>query len=156
MATVDLLTNTNSKRPFGFAGHGADVPFVSQGARLDWNDVKSTGTKKIFILPAKSTVIFCWFIVETAFTSGGSATMEIVESSGVGVIIDKAEGPVADMSKGSVIKGVSADSTSAMGLSAGDDAEYDTSERTIDFDTGTAAFTAGLGVLLATHVTLMV
>ena len=148
----NLTTLTNGVRPLGMRASLANPRNVI-AAIVDWQDVTAIGTFNIFHLPARSFVTDCWFVVITSFTSDGSATMQIDEISGAGTYIVAADAGKAVLTAGSVIKGGRGDSGSVLADVAGHNDEYDTSARTVDFVTGTAAWTVGKGVLVIEFLT---
>lgn len=148
---MSLTAMTNGQRPLGLRSSLSNPRNVA-AALINYADVIDAGTYNIFDLPARSFVVDCWFVVETLWVTGDSATMKIDESSGNGTYITATEGTAANMTKGSVIKGIN--STSVLGTTAGDDAEYDVAARTVDFVTETGSWTAGVGVLIIEYFTL--
>lgn len=150
-----LIAWTYGKYPLGHGeGGGVGNAFQTVMARVDWRDVKTNATFNLITLPAGAFVTRCFFCVETAFTSGDGATMQIDESSGNGTYILAAVGTTGNLSQGSVIKGhtFASSNDSVLATVLGDDAEFDTSVRTIDFVTGTGSWTAGVGVLVVEYI----
>lgn len=152
---MSLTAMTNGQRPLGLRSSLSNPRNVA-AALINYADVVALGTYNIFDLPARSFVVDCWFVVETAWTSAGSATMQIDESSGSGTYITTTVGAKANLTAGSVIKGgiYVASGISILGNVLGHNDEYDTSARTVDFTTGTAIWTAGVGVLIVEYFTL--
>lgn len=148
---MSLTAMTNGQRPLGLCSSLSNPRNVA-AALINYADVIDAGTYNIFDLPARSFVVDCWFVVETSWTSGGSATMQIDESSGSGTYLTTTEGTTTNMTAGTVLKGIN--STSVLGTTAGHNDEYDVAARTVDFTTATASWTAGVGVLIIEYFTL--
>ena len=144
----------NGKYPLGHGeGGGVGNAFQTIMARIDWRDVTATGTFTGPALPAGAFVVRCYFAVETTWTSDGSATMEIRESTGSNVsYISATDGVKANLTAGSVIGSPSGDGADILSNVASHNDAFDTAARTIDFVTGTAAWTAGVGVLIVEYV----
>ncbi len=158
MAVIAL--GADSKRPLGLGGGGTGSCYQTLQILIDWTDVtgyqggvSSDGVYAILDLPAASFVTRCHFAVIEAWT-GSSSTMQIDESTGAGTYIASGLGTTTNLSLGSVIKGHTyvGSNISTLGNGVGDDAEYDSSARTIDFTTGTADWTAGTGLLVIEFV----
>ena len=147
-----VSTLANSTRPLGLVGSGGECIIQFLTARIDYRDVATAAAYNIFDLPAKSAVLFCWFIVETTWT--GLTSLAFDESSGSGTFITATDAAQANLSAGTVLKGTASDGTqSILATSVGHDDEYDTSARTVDL-TSVGTATAGVGTLIVGFVTL--
>ena len=154
MAVSTLTALPNSERPLGLVGSGGECIIQFLTCRINYADVAAAGTFKIFDLPAKSAVLFAWFIVETTFT-GSSMTMEVESSDTNATYISATDGTVTTMVAGNVHKSVSAAGASALNDEQGHADEYDLAARTINFVSGGGtAWTAGIGTLIIGFVTL--
>lgn len=152
MAVSTLTALPNSTRPLGLVGSGGECIVQFLTARIDYADVATAATYNIFDLPAKSAVLFCWFVVETAWTVGTSILID--ESTGAGTYITATQGAAANLSLGSVIKGHTYSAgLSILGTDVGDDAEYDLVARTVDLTT-VGTWSTGVGTLIIGFVTL--
>lgn len=144
-------------RPLGHGeGGGVGNAFQTLMCRVDYRDVIThTTTYNIFDLPAGAFVTRMFLAIETAFV-GSSTTVLIDESTGAGTYLTALAGGEANLSIGSVIKGHTyvASNISTLANALGDDAEFDASARTVDWTTGTANFTAGVGVLVIEYVVI--
>jgi len=154
-----LTAMTNGTRPFGWGEGGAANMFQTLTARIDWRDIVShtggvagNGVYQIFDIPAGTFITRCYFVVETSWTSGGSATMRITESTGANVtMITSTNGAKANLTAGSVISSPTGDGGDVLSNAATHADNFDTSARTINLTTGTAAWTAGVGVLIVEY-----
>ena len=156
MATLSTLNV--GRRNVGPVGVGGEYPFKVDMAIIDWEDITALGTYNIFILAARSFVTRCHLAIIESFTSDGSATIAIDESSGSATYITATVGAKTNLSAGSVIKGhiqpVSETGISILGTALGHNDEYDESARTVDLTVGTAALTAGRAFLVVESLTL--
>ncbi len=151
-----LTAMPNGNRPLGWGEGGAANIFQTLVARIDYRDViafaggvSSDGVYQIFDIPAGTFITRCYFVVETTWTSGSSATMQITESTGTSVtMITSTNGAKANLTEGTVICAPSGDGGDVLSNVAGHADNFDTSARTIDFTTGTSDWTAGVGVLI--------
>lgn len=157
---MSVTTFNYGKRPLGHGeGGGVGNAFQTQMCRIDYRDVAThTTTYNIFDIPAGTFVTACYFVVETEWdSSGDGATVLIDESEGTGgTYITAAVGVEGNLTVGSVIKGHTyvATNFSNLGVGLGDDDEFSTSARTIDWTTGTESYTAGVGVLLIEYIVI--
>ena len=154
-----LTAMTNGRRPLGWGEGGAANAFQVLTARIDWRDVtshvgggSSNGVYQIFDLPAGAFITRCYFVVEDSWTSDGSATMRITESTGTSLTMMHAtDGAKANLTAGSVISSPTGDGSDVLANAATHADNFDTSARTINLTTGTAAWTAGVGVLIVEY-----
>lgn len=151
------------KRPLGHGeGGGVGNAFQTLMCRIDYRDVlafaggvSSDGVYQIFDLPAGAFVTRAYFAVETAWTSGGNATAVVQESTGGNVtMIHATDGAKTNLTAGSVIGSPTGDGSDVLSNVASHDDAFDTSARTVDFKTGTADWTAGVGVLVIEYVVI--
>lgn len=147
------------KRPLGHGeGGGVGNAFQTLMCRIDYRDVieydggvSSDGVYQIFDLPAGGFVTRCYFVVETTWT-GSSTTMVVQESTGANVVmIHATDGAVANMAEGVVFAAPSGDGSDVLSNVLTHADNFHTAARTIDFKTGTADWTAGVGVLLVEY-----
>lgn len=154
-----LTAMTSGKRPLGWGEGGAPNMFQTLIARIDYRDVIShaggvsnDGVYQIFDIPPGTFITRCYFVVEDTWTSLASATMQITESTGTSVtMITSTNGAKGNLTVGSVISAPTGDGGDVLSDVAGHADNFDTSARTIDFTTGTAAWTAGVGVLIVEY-----
>ncbi|TET41449.1 MAG: hypothetical protein E3J60_04660 [Dehalococcoidia bacterium] len=125
--------------------------------RVDYRDVLSysTGTFCILDIPAGTAITRSYFIVETTWTSGGSATMQIQESTGSNVVmISATDGAVSNMAEGVVLAAPTGDGSDVLSNVLTHADNFHTAARTVDFITGVADWTAGVGVLVVEYVVI--
>ena len=154
-----LTALDSGSRPLGWGEGGAGNIFQTLVARIDWRDVlgfagggSSDGVYQIFDIPAGTFITRCYFVVETTWTSDGSATMAITESTGTNLtMITSTNGAKANLTAGTVINSPTGDGGDVLSNAATHADNFDTSVRTIDFTSGTADWTAGVGVLIVEY-----
>ena len=152
-----IIPFTYGKYPLGHGeGGGVGNAFQTVMARVDYRDVAAAATYNLIALPAGAFVTACYFVIETAWT-GSSMTMQIEESGGSATYITSSIGAQGDMTEGSVIKGhtypTGGSGVSSLSTTLGDNDEFNTSSRTIDFVSGGGtAWTAGVGTLVVEYV----
>lgn len=110
----------------------------------------AAGPNDAFI-PANSLIVSAHFVVDTAFTSGGAATLDIGLHNAAGTAID-ADGIDADIALAAlaadfavVCDGVLADGTQNVGAA----------DAYVNFTYETAAFTAGSGKLVIEYIEVL-
>jgi len=124
---------------------------VTQELVIDISDATTIGTAAPSNLinsariPANSLIVSARLIVNTAFTSGGAATLALGTCSSAGVAIDQ-NGLIADVAVGSL----TADTlVTGAGAQVG---TVTTVEAYLYLTYGTAAFTAGTGKIVVTYI----
>ncbi len=155
---VALTKMTNGKRPLGWGEGGAGNIFQTLVARVNWNDVASNtggvssdGVFHIFDIPAGTFLTRCYFVVTTLWVGSG-ATIAINESTGTNnTLLSATDLSNGAMTAGSTFSAPTGDGSDILSNAAQHADGYDTSARTITWTTGTAAFTAGEGVLIVEY-----
>ncbi len=153
-----LTPMPNGSRPLGWGEGGAGNIFQTLVARINWADVasnsggvSSNGVYQIFDIPAGAFLTRCYFVVETLWV-GSSATIRITESTGTSlVMLSATDLSSGAMTEGSVFSAPTGDGADVLSNVAGHADNFDTSARTINWTTGAAAFTAGVGTLVVEY-----